>query len=494
MTRPRQTPPPNSVPSIERHPHMTLDFIRPVILCGGSGTRLWPVSRADMPKQFSRIAGGRTLLQDTVRRLEDAGCADPLFLTHADYRFLVAGQAEEIGLTGHRIVLEPEGRNTAASICAAAEILHRTDPEALMLVAPSDHALAEVMPFAAAVARGAAIAREGHIVTFGIAPDRPETGYGYIQAAPDTDPSRPRPYLRFVEKPDAGTAARMLDEGGYLWNAGIFLMTVATARAAFGQHAPALRAAVRRSVREAQEDLDFLRLGPTFAAAAALPFDKAVMERGPGWVVPMDCGWSDLGTWRSVWQHSGRDADGLALSGPARGLDCADTLLMSADPGVEVVGIGLRNIAAIATGDAVLIADLDSGQSVAAAAAQLRAEGVRQGTGFPRCERPWGHYETLSLGNRFQVKSIVVKPGGKLSLQSHVHRAEHWVVVAGTATVTIGSNERLLGENQSVYIPLGEVHRLANDGKVPLQLIEVQTGSYLGEDDIIRYEDVYARA
>ncbi len=473
---------------------MNNQYIRPVILCGGNGKRLWPVSRSSMPKQFVRLTGDKTMLQDTIRRLEDAGCNAPLFITGEDYRFVVASQAEEVGVTGHKIVLEPQGRNTAAAICAAAEILHAEDPEALMLVAPSDHRLDDTLLFAEAVAQGAIAARNGKIVTFGVRPDRPETGYGYIELAAETAMSeRAQPYVRFVEKPDAATAEAMLAEGRFVWNAGMFLMSVATAREAFGRHAPKTRAAVRQSLREARSDLDFLRLGAAFGAAPDIAFDYAVMEKIKGWVVPLTSAWTDLGSWRSVWSDSPRDADGVATHGETHALDCRDTLLFSGDEAVKVVGVGLRNIAAVATRDAVLITDLDNTQAVSEAVTQLRALKVRQADEFPRHQRPWGHYETLSLGSRFQVKSIVVKPGGQLSLQSHVHRAEHWVVVEGTATVTIGSEVRLLSENQSVYIPLGEIHRLANNGKVPLQLIEVQTGAYLGEDDIIRYEDIYAR-
>jgi mannose-1-phosphate guanylyltransferase/mannose-6-phosphate isomerase len=332
-------------------------------------------------------------------------------------------------------------------------------------------------------------------VIFGIAPTRAETGYGYIEVAPNMAvDGEPLPYRRFVEKPDQATAERMVEAGHFLWNAGMFLMSVAKARELFGRFTPSLRAAVRRSIREADQDLGFTRLGAAFRSAPDIAFDRAVMEKIAGWLVPLSCSWNDLGSWRSVWSECDRDADGVALRGNTQATQCSDVLLYSDDDNIKVVGLGLKNIAAIATGDGVLVLDMDNAQAVSGVVDRLRADGARQADEFQRCARPWGHYETLALGSRFQVKSIVVKPGGQLSLQSHVHRSEHWVVVEGTATVTIGKSEKLVGENESVYIPLGEVHRLANDGKVPLQLIEVQTGAYLGEDDIIRYEDIYARA
>ncbi|MDE9450239.1 mannose-1-phosphate guanylyltransferase/mannose-6-phosphate isomerase [Aliiroseovarius sp. Z3] len=474
---------------------MSTSPIHPVILCGGNGTRLWPVSRKSMPKQFARLNGEHSLLQQTLLRLEDAGCGAPVLVSNEEHRFTVGAQAEEIGITERNVVIEPEARNTAAAICAAAEVIARTDTQALMLVAPSDHAIGDVLKFSAAIAQGAEAAREGHIVTFGIVPDRAATGYGYIELDGRKGISdSAQDYLRFVEKPDAATAQTMVKEGNFLWNAGIFLATVETFRAAFGKHAPDLRAAVRASVRGARTDLDFLRLGADFAKAPSISFDVAVMEKEAGKVVPMQANWSDLGSWKSLWLQAPHDEDGVATRGACHALDCSDTLLFSQDNGIELVGIGLKNIAAVATRDAVIVTDLDASQSVSKIVPMLRAEGCRQAETFARCERPWGHYEALSLGHRFQVKSIVVKPGGQLSLQSHVHRSEHWVVVEGTATVTVGRKEQILSENESVYIPLGEIHRLANHGKVPLQLIEVQTGAYLGEDDIVRYEDIYERA
>lgn len=474
---------------------LELQVIRPIILCGGSGTRLWPVSRKSMPKQFARLTGEFTMLQETIRRLEDAGCGAPVFVTNEEYRFTVASQAEELGLRGHKIVIEPEARNTAPAICAAAELIAREEPNALLLVVPSDHTISDTLAFSEAIAKGADRARDGAMVTFGVRPERAETGYGYIELEPAKAGSQLAQKFRgFVEKPDAATAEVMVASGRYLWNSGMFLFTVDAARNAFGRHAPDVRAAVRSSVRETTTDLDFLRLGKSFASAPDIAFDHAVMEKTEGWVVPMSAGWSDLGSWHSLWTEAVKDANGVAQSGAVTQLNCQNSLFFADDASVRVVGIGLTNIVAVATRDAVLVADLNDSQSVSEIVSQLRQEGAREADAFRRAERPWGHYESLALGPRFQVKSIVVKPGGQLSLQSHVHRAEHWVVVEGTASVTIGRDEKLLSENQSVYIPLGEVHRLSNNGKVPLRLIEVQTGSYLGEDDIVRYEDIYARA
>jgi mannose-1-phosphate guanylyltransferase/mannose-1-phosphate guanylyltransferase/mannose-6-phosphate isomerase len=468
--------------------------IRPVILCGGSGKRLWPASRQSFPKQFVRLLDGESLLQATVRRLEDCGCAAPMIVTGQDYRFIAAEQLEEIGLEDHRIVIEPEGRNTAAAIAAAAELIAADDPDGMMLVVPSDHHVADDLAFSGAIARGAAIARDGDIVTFGIRPSAPETGYGYIETAAPNDGGFPVPFLQFIEKPDRAGAEAMVSTGRHLWNSGMFMFTARTMRAALTRHAGDVLNAARQAVATTRGDMDFLRLGPAFSTAPEISIDKAIMEHVNGFVVPLDADWNDLGSWRSVWQESARDEAGVALAGDAVAKDCTDSLLRSDEAGIKIVGIGLRNIAAVATRDAVLITDLDAGQEVGAIVKVMAAEGVRQATEFTRHARPWGHYEILAIGNRYQVKSIVVKPGGKLSLQSHVHRAEHWVVVEGTAKVTIGRTERLIGENQSIYIPLGEMHRLANPGKVSLRLIEVQTGTYLGEDDIVRYEDDYARA
>jgi len=471
--------------------------ITPLLLCGGSGTRLWPLSRKSYPKQFVPLLGDETLFQQTARRLSGAGFAPPVVVTNADFRFIVAEQMAEIGAEPGAILIEPEGRNTAPAILAAALWLEKTDPDALMLVAPSDHVIPDAAAFRAAVAAGVPAARAGQIVTFGIAPDRPETGYGYLElaTAPKADAPGAVALKHFVEKPDQASAEAMLASGRHLWNAGIFLFSVAAILDAFRAHRPAMIGPVRAALDEGETDLGFLRLAPgPWAGADDISIDYAVMEKAENLsVVPFAGGWSDLGGWDAVWRDGAHDARGVGLSGHATAIDCDDTLLRSEDEALEVVGIGLRDIIAVAMPDAVLVADAGRAQDVKQAVAALKGKGVRQATEFRKDHRPWGWFETLALGPRFQVKRIHVHPGGVLSLQSHHHRAEHWVVVEGTARVTIGDEVSLVAENQSVYIPLGTVHRLENPGKLPTVLIEVQTGSYLGEDDIIRLEDVYAR-
>ncbi len=468
--------------------------IYPIILCGGSGTRLWPTSRKSYPKQFCPLLDGGSLFQRTLDRLDDQGYEDPILLTHQDFRFVAAEQLADAGHAASRILLEPEGRNTAPAICLAALDVAARDPDAVLLVLPSDHLIVDLDAFHRAVAAAAEAARAGQLVTFGITPDRPETGYGYIEL-PDLLKEGAQPFIRFVEKPNAARAEEMLSSGRYLWNSGMFVFTAGRVLAAFDAHAPEIRAGAAAALAAGRDDLSFFR--PDADAYLALPdisVDYAIMEREQGTVVPLNGGWNDLGSWRTVWTESAPDADGTATQGGALAIDCRDTLLRSDHPDVRVVGIGLEGIVAVATGDAVLVADIDRAQEVRAAVSTLKAQGAPEATEFPRCYRPWGWYERVAHGPRFQVKRIMVKPGGRLSLQSHHHRAEHWVVVAGTAKVTVGEEVRLLTENESVYIPLGAVHRLENPGKLDLHLIEVQSGAYLGEDDIVRYEDVYARA
>jgi mannose-1-phosphate guanylyltransferase / mannose-6-phosphate isomerase len=475
----------------------TQTLIYPVLLCGGSGTRLWPLSRKSYPKQFSPLIGEQSLFQASALRLSGAGYAPPVVVTAEAFRFIVAEQLDTAGIRPGAILIEPAGRDTAPAILAAALHLAAKDPGAMMLVAPSDHVIPDADRFSATVAAALAPAMAGQLVTFGITPDRPETGYGYLELenAPSGDGApTAQPLRAFVEKPDAARAAAMIADGRYLWNAGIFLFQVETILAAFRAHAPDLIAAVQGALDGAHADLDFTRLaaGP-WEQARAISIDYAVMEKATNLsVVPFGGGWSDLGDWAAVWRETA-DAEGLSLSGPAMAIDCQNTLLRSETLGQRIVGIGLSDIVAVAMPDAVLIAHKDRTQDVKQAVAALKAEGAKQAETFPRDHRPWGWFESLVMGDRFQVKRIVVHPGAALSLQSHHHRSEHWIVVQGTAKVTVDAEVRLITENQSVYIPLGAVHRMENPGKVPMVLIEVQTGSYLGEDDIIRYEDVYSR-
>ncbi len=472
--------------------------IHPVLLCGGSGTRLWPLSRKSYPKQFANLVGEESLFQASALRLNGPGFAAPSVVTGSDFRFVVVEQLAALEIAPADILIEPSARNTAAAICAAALVLEARDPGGLMLVAPSDHVIPDADRFRAAVAAAAPAAEAGQIVTFGIRPDRAETGYGWLELSekPDADFSpAPQALQSFVEKPDRSKAEALLAGGMHLWNAGIFLFSAATMLAAFAQHAPKTLELVRAAVDGGESDLGFTRLAADpWGKLDDISIDYAVMERAANLtVVPYAGAWSDLGDWQAVWRESAPDADGIVASGPATAIDCKDTLLQATQDAQHLVGIGLQDIVAVAMPDAVLVAHKDRAQDVKLAVQSLKTQGAGQAETLPRDYRPWGWYESLVLGARFQVKRIVVNPGAALSLQSHHHRAEHWIVVEGTAKVTIDDAVQLVSENESVYIPLGAVHRMENPGKLPLTLIEVQTGSYFGEDDIIRYEDVYAR-
>ncbi|TDQ64633.1 mannose-1-phosphate guanylyltransferase/mannose-6-phosphate isomerase [Phaeovulum veldkampii DSM 11550] len=476
---------------------MTHPIVHPVLLCGGSGTRLWPVSRQSFPKQFSALMGAESLFQGAVRRVSGPGFAAPVVVTGDPFRFIVSEQLAAVQTAAAGVLIEPEGRNTAPAVVAAALWLAARDPAAVMLVAPSDHVIPEDAAFRAAVRAAVPRALAGDLVTFGITPTRAETGYGYLELAAGADPAAgaPQPLARFVEKPGAAQAAQMIAAGNYLWNAGIFLFTAKALVAAFRAHAPDLLHAVDKAVADAVCDLGFTRLASDpWRALSDISIDYAIMEKARNLaVMPYAGRWSDLGGWEAVWQETGPDAAGNVCSAHATAIDCAGSLLRSDSDGVELVGIGLTDMIAVAMPDAVLVAPRAESQRVKEAVAALKGRAAKQATAFARDHRPWGWFESLAIGERFQVKRIVVTPGGVLSLQSHVHRAEHWIVVQGTARVTIGDQVSLVTENQSVYVPLGTVHRLENPGRLPVVLIEVQTGSYLGEDDIIRHEDIYAR-
>jgi mannose-1-phosphate guanylyltransferase/mannose-6-phosphate isomerase len=476
------------------------DTIYPLLLCGGSGTRLWPLSRKSYPKQFAKFTGDSSLFQSSARRLSGEGFGAPLIITGSDYRFVVTEQLAAIGAGALATLIEPEARNTAPAVLAGALALEAQQggADTLMLVAPSDHVIEDEALFRAAVAAAVPTARAGQLVTFGIRPTRPETGYGWLAlSGPLEDDFAPvaQPLKGFVEKPDTATAQALVAGGTHLWNAGIFLFTTRTLIAAFGAHAPEMLEITRRAVAQAEHDLHFTRLDPaSWATLQDESIDYAIMEKADNLsVVPYGGAWSDLGSWEAVWREGTPDENGVVTTQGATAIDCHNTLLRAEDPSQQLVGIGLEDIIAIAMPDAVLVAHRDQTQGVKQAVTMLKAQGAAQADTLPRDYRPWGWFESLGTGDRFQVKRIVVHPGAALSLQSHHHRAEHWIVVEGTAQVTIDDEIKMVTENQSVYIPLGAVHRMQNPGKMPMVLIEVQTGSYLGEDDIIRYEDVYSR-
>ncbi|WP_435257208.1 mannose-1-phosphate guanylyltransferase/mannose-6-phosphate isomerase [Thioclava sp. FR2] len=471
--------------------------IHPLLLCGGSGTRLWPLSRKSYPKQFTRVTGEVSLYQMAAQRLAGSSFAPPIVIGGNDFRFIMVEQLAAVSIAPQCVLIEPEGRNTAPAILAAALYLFNRDPDALMLVAPSDHVIPDAEAFRRAVFAAAPRAEAGDMVTFGITPTRPETGYGYLELADGATmkADTPQALKRFVEKPEASVAEEMVKSGRFLWNAGIFLFTARSLIAACERHAPELIAPVRAAVASAEQDLSFLRLDPAaWQGVPDISIDYAVMEKADTLsVMPFSAGWSDLGGWDAVWQEAGPDQYGNVVSPHATAIDCQNSLLRSETDRMELVGIGLEGMIAVATTDAVLVAHKKDAQRVKEAVDAMKRQKRPQATSFPTDHRPWGMFESLVIGPRFQVKRITVKPGGALSLQSHHHRSEHWIVVEGTARVTIGDQVKLVSENQSVYIPLGAKHRMENPGKVPMVLIEVQTGSYLGEDDIIRYEDVYAR-
>ena len=466
----------------------------PVILSGGSGTRLWPLSRAALPKQLLPLASERTMLQETVVRL--GGMADlgaPLVICNNDHRFLIAEQMREIGVEPLGIFLEPLGRNTAPAAAVAALSLLKQDAEAVMLLLPADHLINDVPAFHAAVAEGMKAVALGRLVTFGIVPDAPHTGYGYIQRGAALDGAAAHEVARFVEKPDAATAVQLLASGDYFWNSGMFLFSAAQFVEELGRYQPDILAACRRALEAGESDLDFCRLDKAaFAACPSDSIDYALMERTlKAAVVPAEIGWNDIGAWSALWDVARKDADDNVVRGDVY-LDDVKRSYVRAESRM-VAAIGVDNLLIVETPDAVLVADQGRAQDVKKVVDYLKKAGRSEHEFHTRVFRPWGWYEGIDLGERFQVKRIMVKPGQKLSLQMHHHRAEHWIVVSGTARVTRDGVEELITENQSTYIPLGTSHRLENPGKVPLHLIEVQSGSYLGEDDIVRFEDVYKR-
>jgi mannose-1-phosphate guanylyltransferase/mannose-6-phosphate isomerase len=469
-------------------------LIYPVILSGGAGTRLWPMSRALYPKQLLPLVSERSMLQETALRVTGPGFADPLVICNEEHRFIVAQQLRDIGITPTTIILEPAGRNTAPAAAVAAHILSALDPGAIMALLPSDHEVRDVKAFHSAINLAAQAAAAGRLVTFGIQPAAPETGYGYIRSgAAIAGQKGVWEVERFVEKPDRATAESYLAQGGYSWNSGIFALPVGLYLKELERLEPAMVASTRIALAEAKRDLDFLRLdAQAFARSPSKSIDYAVMEHTKlAALVPVDMGWNDVGSWSALWDVSAKDGEGNFIHGDVLAVDVTNSYLRG--DGKLVAVVGLDGVVVVGTDDAILVAAKDKVQEVRQIVDALKAAGRSEHLTPSRVYRPWGFYQSIDAGDRFQVKHICVNPGAALSLQMHHHRAEHWVVVAGTARVTRGDETVLLHENQSTYIPLGVVHRLENPGKVPLSLIEVQSGTYLGEDDIVRFDDTYGR-
>ncbi len=477
--------------------------VTPVILCGGSGTRLWPLSRAGFPKQFLVLSGTNSLFQQAVERIQSAATTDikvgdTLVVTNEEHRFLALDQLRELKGVQASLLLEPTARNTAPALTLAALQAHAAGQDPILVVTPADQTVTDGAAYAAALQVAIRAAADGAIVILGVTPDRPETGYGYIQAGVAVPVDGVFDVQAFAEKPDAATAQRYLSEGGYYWNAGMFVLKASTWLKVLEQFRPDIAAATRLAWAGKSEDAPFVR--PDKAGFASVPsesIDYAVMEKCPGSavpirMVPLQAGWNDLGAWEAVWQVGAQDAQGNVMHGDVLSADTHDSLVYASNRLVGTVGVS--NLVIVETADAVLVADRSQSQNVKKLVTALEQRKREEQTLHRKVHRPWGWYDSIDQGERFKVKRIQVKPGASLSLQKHHHRAEHWIVVTGTAEVTCGEKKILLGENQSTYIPLGEVHRLANPGKVPLEIIEVQSGAYLGEDDIVRFEDVYGRS
>lgn len=467
----------------------------PLILSGGSGTRLWPISRRNLPKQFLSLTGTDTLFQQTIRRaavLADAGA--PVVVASDDHRFLAAEQLQELGVADASILLEPVARNTAPAIAVGALRALEKSADAIILVLPADHLIGDDSSFQDAVVKARPLADQGWLVTFGIRPDRPETGFGYIQRGASLDANGFK-VSQFVEKPQAQVAEGYVASGQYDWNSGMFLFRADRYLDELARHAPAMLDAAREAYARANIDLDFIRLdSESFASSPNDSIDYAVMEKTDrAAVVPVSCGWSDIGSWDALWMAASKDADENHAEGDVITIDTHRSLIRSHDRHL-VATVGLDDVVVVTTPDATLVARRDASQDVKRVVEELKAAGRTEHDLHRVVRRPWGMYDSLESGERFQVKRIVVKPGAALSLQMHHHRAEHWIVVKGVAEVTCDDKVFLLAENQSTYLPLGSRHRLRNPGKVPVELIEVQSGSYLGEDDIVRFDDVYGRA
>jgi mannose-1-phosphate guanylyltransferase / mannose-6-phosphate isomerase len=472
---------------------MTSSPITPVIICGGTGTRLWPLSRESQPKQFIPLGGDASTFQQVLARVSEPSLfGRPIVVTNVEFRFTVADQTQRAGIEAD-IVLEPAGRDSGPAIAVAAELASRRDRESLLLVLAADHIVRDTAGFRRSCQEALKPAAAGHLVTFGVHPNAPATSYGYIRPGTKLAGSAAHAVAAFVEKPDQATAARYVAEG-YLWNSGNFLFRADRMLDELARFEPKMLEAAKAAVDGLVQDLDFLRLPEkAFMQAPKKSIDYAVMERTThAAVLPVDFGWSDIGSWGALWKELDHDKSGNAVDGPTALIDTRDSLVFS-DETVLTAVVGLNDVVVVTTSDAVLVVPKDQSEKVKDLVTMLKGSARREATEHRRIYRPWGYYQGVDTGPRYQVKRIVVKPGGRLSLQKHHHRAEHWVVVKGTAEVIVNDETRTVHENESVYVPIGSVHRLANPGKIPLELIEVQVGSYLGEDDIVRFEDVYKR-
>jgi len=471
--------------------------VTPVLLAGGSGTRLWPVSRKSFPKQFSNLIGKKSLFQESALRFSKSKLLDfnsLIILTSSDFRFIVEEQLNELGINAGQILIEPETKNTAPAILAACLSAYTKDKDSIIIVAPSDHVISNKIAFQNALIIGKKNVAQGKIVTFGITPTRPETGYGYLKIG-KVNAFNAFNLLKFVEKPNFTLAEEMLQSGNYFWNSGIFMFRAKDMISQYKKLEPELFKAVSGAIKNGTSDLSFFRLGTKdWSKCKNISVDYAIMEKSSNLVaVPLNLEWSDLGDWDAVWREMGPDDAGVAKSKNAISINCSNSLLRSESQSQRIVGVGVKDIIAVAMPDAVLVVQKGNAQDIKSVVPQLKSVDAVQAEKFPKDHRPWGWFETLVIDGKFQVKRIHVNPGAALSLQSHKYRSEHWVVVDGTAQVTIGEETKLISEGQSVYIPVGVIHRLENPGTMPIVLVEVQFGNYLGEDDIIRYEDNFNR-
>jgi len=467
-------------------------MITPVILAGGSGTRLWPLSRQLNPKQFLKLLGDKTMFQQTLQRLEGLSCTAPIVVCSEEHRFLAAEQLRGIGTEESSIILEPVARNTAPAIALAALRSMETGENSLLLVLPADHLIADPESFRETVQNAIPEAEKGRLVTFGIVPSRPETGYGYIRRGEQRGLNA-WSVASFTEKPDEKTAEQYIQSGEYWWNGGMFLFSAESYLSELYRLAPEIHGACLKAMEHTSKDLDFLRVGrESFESSPSVSIDYAVMEKTEiASVVPLDSGWNDIGSWNSLWEACGKNGEGNAVLGDVKTVGAKDCLIRAESR--LVAAIGVKDLVVVETKDAVLVAHRDHVQKIKDLVEDIRSNGRHEHLNQREVFRPWGSYDSIEKGQRYQVKRITVKPGEKTSLQMHHHRAEHWIVVAGTAQITIDDKSLLVSENESIYIPVGKRHALENPGKIPLELIEVQSGSYLGEDDIVRYEDRYGR-